>query len=397
MRSLVLIVALAACGKSAPSDDPNAWTVDTSVAWKPQIGPVRWVVPSDGMPVNNQASNNNLDIEFFEDKLFMAWRTAPFHFASDATVMHIVASTDGGVHWVAEAKIALGSDVREPRFLALAGKLQLSFFQAGTNPIEFDPKALWHVNREKNGTWSAPVQDSAGKEIVWNMKVRNGVAWRSSYSGNHYQAGTSLISVFFKRSSDGLAFSDVGMDPVYFGGVSESAFEIAADGSLWVDLRNEDGDDSGFGTLLCHAQAASLGTWECPATSDPNRHDSAQMLRHGNDLYMVARRDVGGPYDEGLNDLSFDDRKSKYLSDYSFRPKRTALYKIDQATLQVVWLQDLPSAGDTAYPAIRRTGTHTFLIANYTSPLDTPDISWFDGQTSPRGTQIYFVELTFTK
>ena len=31
------------------------------------------------------------------------------------------------------------------------------------------------------------------------------------------------------------------------------------------------------------------------------------MFRHGDDLYLVARRDLGGPYDGGLSSLSFGD------------------------------------------------------------------------------------------
>jgi hypothetical protein len=43
---------------------------------------------------------------------------------------------------------------------------------------------------------------------------------------------------------------------------------------------------------------------------------------------------------------------------------------------------DLHSAGDAAFPAVRRTGPHTFLVANYTSPLSDPDRTWIVGQTS---------------
>jgi hypothetical protein len=59
-----------------------------------------------------------------------------------------------------------------------------------------------------------------------------------------------------------------------------------------------------------------------------------------------------------------------------------------------VHLLDLPSAGDTAFPSIRRLGAHEFLIANYTSPLDAPDASWLDGQVLG-GTAIYLVTATF--
>ena len=78
-----------------------------------------------------------------------------------------------------------------------------------------------------------------------------------------------------------------------------------------------------------------------------------------------------------------------------FLAKRTAIYKIDRQQKKVVLLQDLPSAGDTAFASVRRTGPHTYLLANYTSPLDDPDASWLKAQASPRGTQIYFMDLTF--
>ena len=51
--------------------------------------------------------------------------------------------------------------------------------------------------------------------------------------------------------------------------------------------------------------------------------------------------------------------------------------------------------GDTAFPAVWRTGPHSFVMANYTSPLDEPDVSWLEGQSSRRGTQIYLMDIEF--
>ena len=42
-----------------------------------------------------------------------------------------------------------------------------------------------------------------------------------------------------------------------------------------------------------------------------------------------------------------------------------------------------------------RTGAHTFLVANYTSPVDDPDRTWVQGQDAVDGTSIYLVELSF--
>jgi hypothetical protein len=57
---------------------------------------------------------------------------------------------------------------------------------------------------------------------------------------------------------------------------------------------------------------------------------------------------------------------------------------------------DLPGCGDNAFPSVRRIDANSFLMANYTSPLDEPNISWIDGQTHDEGTQLYLLTLTFT-
>ena len=93
--------------------------------------------------------------------------------------------------------------------------------------------------------------------------------------------------------------------------------------------------------------------------------------------------------------MAIDERRTRYAAAYWNRPKRTALYRIDKAARSVVHLVDLPSAGDTAFPSVRRTGADTFLVANYTSPLDDPDRTWLEGQGALDGTSIYLITLSF--
>ena len=205
------------------------------------------------------------------------------------------------------------------------------------------------------------------------------------------------MDVMLSTTTDGVTWrpADPARVSSYRGGVSEAAFELDASGGLWAVTRNEDGDATGFGSHVCSAPASAPAAWTCSKKSDPERYDSPWIFRHGDQLYLVARRDVGGPFDMGLSGLTFAEKKKKYLSAYSTRPKRTALYRVDRATRTVVHLQDLPGAGDTAFPSVRRTGAHSFIMANYTSPLSKPDISWLQGQVSSAGTQIYLLELTF--
>lgn len=399
ISAVVLALCAVGCGNSAPSDDPADWDVDTSVEYALEVSPIEWLVPSSALPERAvlQPSNNNLDLELFEDRRFFSWRTGPDHWASSEVQLHVISSADEGRTWDYETTIDLDSDVREPRFVAISGALHLYYFEAGTDKFRFQPKKIWRTTRNDLGDWTVPVVHSDAEEVLWDVKVRGGVAYMGSYIGNHYEAGESAIDVFLKRSEDGVSWVhvDAAKPSLYRGGVSEIAYELDEDGTLWIVTRNEDGDATGFGSHLCSAPPGNMSAWQCPAKSDPERYDSPKMIRHGRDLYVIARRDIGGPYDQGLDHLDFSTRRTRYQLDYWNRPKRTAIYRIDKTARKLVHLIDLPSAGDTAYPAVRRLDAHTFLVANYTSPLADPDRTWVQGQGSNEGTQIYFVTLRF--
>lgn len=397
------LAAVAACAPPTdqPGDDPFLYDVDTSVEYAPRIGQPRRVVPSPGLPARIRdrlrPANNNVDIILFGGRLFMAWRNGQTHFASPRIEMHVVSSADGGQTWDFEHTIAVGADVREPRFMAWGGRLYLHFFEAGTLPTSFSPKGMWRIRRLGPARWTEREAFGGAAEVPWRIKVRRGRAYMTSYRGTHHFGAPAQLELLFSTSGDGTTWRPV--DPqrpvVYRGGVSEAAFELDEQGGLWAVTRNEDGDSSGFGSHVCHAPPGALARWSCSTRCDPERYDSPWMFRHGDDLYLVARRDVGGPFDQGLSDLSFEERRTRYLLAYSTRPKRTALYRIDRAARAVRHVVDLPGVGDTAFPSVRRTGPHSFLIANYTSPLDHPGWSWLEGQTAAEGTQIYLLELEF--
>ncbi len=392
--TLAIGLGLSGCGDDDPSNLVAA-EYDI-VASEP-----RFIIPSAVIPTaaRSFASNNNVDIVLHEERLFLAWRTAPSHFASTQTQMHILSSPDLGVTWQFEHTVALGTDVREPRLFVIGGVLHFLFFEAGSNPAAFEPKRIWRSQRIAAQQWTPIEVLTDAPEVPWDIKSRSGLAFLTSYQGEHYTGvGLPDIRVFLRSSSDGRTWSNVDGNPfVYRGGVSEAAFEFDSDGSLWAVTRNEDGDTTGFGSHVCFAPADALAQWQCSTRSDPERYDSPEMFRHENDIYLLARRDVGGPYDQGAGDLTFDEQRSRNLLDYSFRPKRTALYKLNKEARRVEHVQDLPGAGDTAFPSVVQTGPHTFLLANYTSPLDQPNATWFEGQTSPRGTQIYLLTLSFVE
>lgn len=383
----MIIVTLLACKKETP------------LGYYPVAGEPKFIIPASGLPsqIECLASNNNVGIMIFEGKLFVAWRTSETHFASENSKMFVVSSSDMGDTWNYETTLIPGADVREPNFLNFNGKLYLYCFKAGTNPLAFEPIDMMVTERISQGNWTDPAPNGLAETVPWQLKVHDGLAYMTCYRGTHYSTSEeSSVDVFFKYSANGVTWQNVGgREYVYRGGVSEVAYEWDKDGNLWAVTRNEDGDATGFGSHLVYAPAGDISNWQYPAVCSPYRYDSPKMFRHGDDIYLVARRNLDGPYDKGHDWLPISAQRIEYLATYSATAKRTALYKINTAEKRVDWLFDLPGVGDNAFPSVVQTGEHTFLIANYTSPLEHTDWSWVQGQVSPEGTQIYLLELKF--
>ena len=128
-------------------------------------------------PVEVQAANNNVGIEYFNDRIYIGFRSvkglkaplffsdliihysglglknpdlAPTHFATNETEMILASAifdpSNGDIEnlkWEHEKTITMDSDMREPYFLALDGSLIFYFFKAGTNPIAFEPDFIY--------------------------------------------------------------------------------------------------------------------------------------------------------------------------------------------------------------------------------------------------------------
>jgi len=369
--------------------------VDTKLAYRVISSTPVPVVPSPALPsgLGLQPTNNNLSIALHEGRLFLAFRTAPTHFASTEAKLLVLSSPDLGRTWTFETSFATGRDLREPFLLVVAGRLHLYFVELGSRFYTFEPQSLWRSSRYGAGCWTAPERWGGPEEVAWDFKVRRGRAWMTSYLGKHYELRSHPIEVYFRSSTDGVAWKDVGDGPVYRGGVTEASFEFDAGGALWAITRNEDGDATGFGSHVATADAAEPGDWRFPDRSNPLRFDSPRLFRHGKDIYLLARRDLGPPAGTRFTALTGDLRKLFVWVGYSLEAKRTALYRLDPASRRFELVFDLPSAGDTAFPSVARLSPHEFLVANYSSAFRHADRSWFRGQVNATG--IYFVRLRF--
>uniref|UniRef100_A0A0G4GHS2 Uncharacterized protein n=1 Tax=Chromera velia CCMP2878 TaxID=1169474 RepID=A0A0G4GHS2_9ALVE len=186
--------------------------------------------------VTTQASNNCLSSVLHENRLFLSWRTAPYHFASPKTRLFVVSAelpsgaSEGSdelpdlsgdflssLSFEKELEISVETDLREPQLISLdSGLLVLSFFEAGRVPWKFEPQRMLRVRKTGPGVgaWSDVEEWGDRGEILWAAQVENGTVFVQSYKGQHYSTGGEMggIFVFLNRSSDGLRFSSVVAD-----------------------------------------------------------------------------------------------------------------------------------------------------------------------------------------
>lgn len=361
---------------------------------KVEISEARQVIPGDAIPheCTVMRSNNNLDVACYRDRLWLAWRSAQTHFAGAESVINVISSSDMGNTWEFETTIAPGRDLREPRFLVLDGRLFLYWFEAGTNPVKFEPGQI-HVICNSSGAWSEPVPISESGYVVWRARTLSNRAILSVYRGGEeiYTTRPSPTTVELWESRDGFNWAPLEGEchPVHTGG-TETDFALLEDGSLLAITRKE-GPYGGWGTDICRSAPDDWTRWTI--SSDPRKLDSPLMFVSGGRYFVIARRQVPfhGRYDLKLNLLPPLVRTRFYQLIYWLTPKRTALWEVDSERLEVSWIADLPSRGDTAFAGVVELGDGKWLVYNYSSPLDERDRIWIDGQLSP--TYIYATTL----
>lgn len=355
-----------------------------------EVSEVEQVVPGDGVPaeVIDQPSNNNLDVVEHEGEVYFAFRTGPTHFASDAVMLYVLRETDAG--WAFETSVAMGTDLREPRFLSWNGELLLYFAVLGSDSADFEPQGSMLATRGRDGGWSEPDWIFDDTFIPWRARVVDGVPYLVGYTGGGdiYDGGIPDIAVKFLTSEDGRTWVPVAGDgTVQTGGGSETDWVFLDDGGILAVTRNEAGDETGWGSNVCRAPAGDLGSWEC--ANDPKKYDSPLMFRDLDRNWLVARRNLtdDGAYDLGRRDLSHAQQTLLYEAEYWNQPKRCSLWAVDADTLTVTWVLDLPSRGDTCFPSALQEGEGLWRVYNYSSPVDGEDLVWHEGQLAP--THIY--------
>lgn len=347
------------------------------------------LVPGPGLPEDLEvyASNNVIDLVQFEDRTYLAFRTAPTHYAYEHARLVLLSSPDRRT-WTREHEFMLDTDLREPRFLVFQGRLFLYFLKCGRNPLAFEPQGSFVTERQADGSWTPPEPIYKPGYVVWRARTHDGLAYMSVYNGvGMYSITAPPGEVRLLTSGDGRNWKAISDAPqVNASGAEEGDFEFDADGNLVAMVRLEM-----LGSMVCTAPKEDLGCWTCGFT--PHKFDGPFLFRRGQDFYVIARRGVDGAFNRGADFLPATLERLYYLLRYSQTRKRTTLYKLDPGAREMHPLLDFPSCGDTAYAAMIPLDAHSYYTVYYSTPYDGPDWPWTLGQVI--GCHIYQTTLTF--
>ena len=138
---------------------PSSTPTPTASEFDVVVSEPRFIIPSDSSAARAAAARTRTTTSTSSStsgRLFLAWRTAPHHFAGPDTHMYIMSSADNGATWQFEHDVFLGTDMREPRLLDFGGYLQLMFFEAGSDPGRFEPMRLWRDAAPRAGAVVGP-------------------------------------------------------------------------------------------------------------------------------------------------------------------------------------------------------------------------------------------------
>ncbi len=232
--------------------------------------------------------------------------------------------------------------------------------------------------------------------VAWRTRVIEGRGFMTAYQGgeNLYSLVRKPMAVELYATSDGRHWlpADPAHPAVSHGGGSEADFALLPGGSLFGVIRNEEGDESGWGSKLCRASGAALGAWTC--TNDPRKFDSPNVFVHDGEVYFFARRNLtnDGRYDLGVGTGLV--RMLRNQLAYITQAKRCALWRYDMATGSVGFVLDLPSRGDTCFASVLPGDAPDRLVVyDYSSDVAGPDLPWTAGQRRPTFIYRHVVEL----
>ncbi|MBN2224740.1 MAG: exo-alpha-sialidase [Deltaproteobacteria bacterium] len=329
-----------------------------------ELGLEVWPAVADGR------HNSNTDLVFFKDTFWLIHASAPWHFASETTRLILCRSTDART-WEKVAEFQNpGEDIRDPKFAIIGGRLIL--YALKNTSFAAEPYLTVAATSDDGVVWTEFVDMKPDGWLFWRPRSSDGGKTWYVPAYWHEHGKSALL-----KSTDGLNWE---INSIIYSGdsIDETAALFLPDGRMLITGRLEVagyyfGDNRG-NTLIATSEPPFM-TWSYQH-SNVTRLDGPTLFSYNGRVYAVGR---------------FEPGKKPFLFETGsiLAKKRTSLFLVEEDRL--VWLSDLPSAGDTSYSGVVIRGDEAY-ISYYTSSIKR-DYPWIIGMLSKSDIMMAKVDL----
>lgn len=312
--------------------------------------------------VQNGGHNGFPDLIHWRDHFYLAFRSAKNHIDQNSSI-RILRSSDAET-WENIAEFTLGhEDIRDPKFAVVHDELFLYVLK--NKELVVMPYTTIFSTSKDGLTWTDWQDVSPKNWVFWRPKTADGVHWYVA-ADNRRGNESALFS-----SEDGINWEKVStIHSGEFNAEVELTFLPNRDLLATVRVEGFEGDPR----TLIGQSPYPYQRWHI-ASSHLTRLDGASSIAYNDKVFSAGRYE----------------RKTLFRAGNLLNQKRTSIFQVKENKL--IWLSDLPSAGDTGYSSVLVLGD-TAYIAYYTSDPNH-DYPWIIGQFQP--TQIQLTQIDLNK
>jgi hypothetical protein len=334
-----------------------------------QVDPA--VVVETWPAVNDGRHNSNTDLIEWNGVWYLIHASSPFHFGSTDTYLSLKRSSDDGRSWEEVRRFNVpGEDIRDPKFTVIGD--QLFLYVLKNVAFTAEPYATAYSISADGTTWTPFEAVQPEGWLFWRPKTIDQQTWYvPAYWHEHGKS--ALLS-----STDGQTWNIVSQ--IYEGDRNdETDIEFQPDGSVLSTARLEFSEDyigDQRGSTLIATSAAPYTEWIMHTKDLLTRLDGPALFSYNGNTYAVGRYqpDLAWPFAQQGSIMS---------------RKRTSLFQVKPEGL--IYLTDLPSAGDTSYAGLVQRGDDLY-VDYYTSDINR-DWFWLMGMVSPSEIRMARVNL----
>jgi hypothetical protein len=328
---------------------------------------------------NDLLHNSNTDMILVDGVFYMVHAVSPFHFADTGCHLVLKKSLDGHT-WESLAQfMSPGEDIRDPKLAWINGRLLLyALVNRSIDPEPYATVVCWSQDGCK--TWSPFQKIEHEGWLLWKPKTRDGMTWyAAAYWWEHGK------SVLFK-TYDGIHLEKVA--DIHQGNDrnDETDIEFLPDGRMIATARIEGSfKETDLEVITGHTGGCTkIFTAEPPFTkfsqttaSHVTRLDGPALFRYNQRIYAVGR------FQPEINNFLM--KQGSALA-----RKRTAIFEVKENEL--VWLSNVPSAGDTSYAGVALKGEDLYFVY-YTSAIHH-DYPWIIGMFNPTAIRMACIPMS---